>query len=129
MHIYKMWKHKSWGDLIEWDKNPNPTLPNFGPYKLHGWLDRIPQVGDQLLVFLSHSTTISVFTFEKVERYRDPSDMFKAEVVWTENREPTEKELKAEEFSQKLYSPLKEEGYYEPFKGFVRHSRTQFSTL
>jgi hypothetical protein len=144
MHTYKMWKHRGWGNRIEFDAGQKFDLENRGPYRVNGHLQCKPRVGDILLVrayglddYLRYvdwsvgKVAILELEFTKIEDppYSEPRDQFFAEVRWLQYRPNTDEELEKEHFSRALYSALKDEGFYEPFRGFVQYASTRLSAL
>lgn len=70
-NVWKMWEHKGWGNAINWF--------DFEKGKVVGFLSVIPSVGDELQCQME-SGKIMRFRFDKIERMRDPRDMFFADM-------------------------------------------------
>ena len=69
-----------WGDRIQWnDESIFSNLTDKTKFHLTGWKEQIPKEGDILRGDFVKSTIW--FKFKSVDRQRDPSDMFFAEVV------------------------------------------------
>lgn len=78
----------SWGDAIEWT-DPSQfkkEITDKTRFSVHGWKQRIPKVGDELVGEFKKSTIW--FRFVGVKPCGNPPDMFFAEVV------PVKQEMK-----------------------------------
>lgn len=69
--IVEMWKHKFWGNNVEW--------LDFDKRRLVGWLEHIPDEGDEIHDRME-SGKICRFKITHVKRCHDPYDMFFADV-------------------------------------------------
>ena len=70
---YNMSDYRGWGNSISWTDWPK--------LQVHGHLSSIPDIGDVLTCEFK-SGNIGEFQFVKVDRCRDPQDMFFASVKY-----------------------------------------------
>lgn len=71
VHTYDASEHKSWGDhisVLDWTKR-----------RIHGHLQRPPEVGDRILFHMESGTTLETEVTD-VEHMTDPPDQFFATV-------------------------------------------------
>jgi hypothetical protein len=71
-YVYESWRHTGWGDAIGWS--------NYKERRVHGWLWRRPQVGDEIR-WKMESSKVARFIVTDVEYCYDPDDMFFADVM------------------------------------------------
>lgn len=70
-YTYVMSEHRGWGNSIVWT--------NWPELRVHGWLSRIPEVGDVLVADFKSGTKCE-FQVTSVRTVGDPADMFFADV-------------------------------------------------